>query len=206
MKTYNFIFFLYTFVFALIGIMIIAFSLQLININDVVFQLNEFYNNLNARISLATAGVIIVFLTLIFAQIVSSKQEREKTIAFSNPSGQVTITLVAVEDLIRRIGLGFAQIKDIRPDVIIRKKKGIEVSLRMVLKSEINIPEFTAQLQDTIKSKIQEIFGIEEDIIVKIHVAKILSRQEKIKERKKSTAVTEEEKEVNIPYQSFKGL
>ena len=206
MKTYNVIFFLYTFVIALMGVLIIAFSLHLVNINDVVFQLNEFYNNLNTRISLGTAGIIIVFLSLVFAQIVSAKQEREKTIAFTNPSGQVTITLLAVEDLIRKIGTGFPQIKELRPDVIIRKKKGIEVNLRLVLKTEINIPEFTARLQETIKIKIQEIFGIEENIIVKIHVAKILSRQEKTREKKKETEIIEEEKEINIPYQNFKRL
>jgi len=206
MRTYNYIFLFYTIVFICLGVLLIAFCLHVFELNTLVSLLNEYYTNLHSRISLTATGIAMVLLALLFAQIVSAKQEREKTIAFTNPSGQVTITLLAVEDLIRRISQDFPQIKELRPNVIIRKKKGIDVNIRLILKSEVNIPEFTAHLQETIKSKIQEIFGIEEAIMVKIYVAKILSQHEKTKEKNKDSSSYDKDKEINIPYQTFRNL
>lgn len=197
MKIYNVIILFYILISALLGTVILSFSLHIVDINDLVFQLNEMYNNINSRIALATGGISVILLSILFAQIISARHEREKTIAFNNPSGQVTITLFAVEDLIRKIGQELPQIKDIRPDVIATKKRGIQVNIRLVLKSETNIPEFTAQLQEIVKNRIQEILGVDEQIVVKIHVAKILTQQEKIKEK---IEIAAREKELKVPY------
>ena len=197
MKIYNAIIIFYILVSALLGAVILSFSLNLVELNDIVFQLNEINNDINARVVLAASGVLFILLALLFAQITSARRQREKTIAFNNPSGQVTITLFAVEDLLRKIGQELPQIKELRPNVIATKKRGIQVNIRLTLKSELNIPEFTAQLQETVKNRIQEIFGIDEQIVVRIHVAKILTQQEKIKRKEE---VITEEPEVKIPY------
>jgi uncharacterized alkaline shock family protein YloU len=56
--------------------------------------------------------------------------------------------------------------------------------LRVVLRSEANIPELTARLQDITKSKIQEVLGVEEPIFIKIHIVKIASVDEKDRKRR----------------------
>ncbi|MFC1645624.1 alkaline shock response membrane anchor protein AmaP [Candidatus Omnitrophota bacterium] len=200
MRILNAIIILFILLSAFLGTVILGFSLHLIELNDVIFQLNEVYNNLNARIGMGATGIFFILLAMLFAQVSSSSREREKTIAFNNPSGQVTITLFAVEDLIRRMGQELPQVKEIKPDVKATKKRGIQIRLRLVMKSEINIPEFTAQLQEMVKSRIREIFGIDEQIVVKIHVAKIVSQQEKAK-RKSDKSKDIEEEDIQIPYQ-----
>ena len=185
---------------AFLGTVVLSFSLHLIELNDIVFKLNELYSSFNARIALGTGGVFFILLALLLAQIGSSRREREKTIAFNNPSGQVTITLFAVEDLIRRMSQELPQIKELKPDVIATKKRGIQVKIRLILKSETNIPEFTAHLQEMVKNKIQEIFGIDEQIVVKIHVAKILTQQEKAK-RKTEEQTEIQEQNIQVPFQ-----
>lgn len=197
MKINNIIIIFYLLISVLIGTILLGFSLHLVELGDIEFQLSELYTNINTRIAIAASGAFLILLALLFAQITSSKREREKNIAFNNPSGQVTITLYAVEDLIRKIGLELPQVKDIRPDVIATKKRGIQVNIRLILKSEANIPEFTAQLQEIIKTRIQEIFGIDEQIVVKIHVAKILTQPEK---PKRKGEVISEGPELQPPY------
>jgi uncharacterized alkaline shock family protein YloU len=197
MKVYDIIIIFYIIVSALIGAVILSFSFNIVDINDLILRLNTIYNSSNARIVLTASGILFIIVSLLLAQITSAKREREKTIAFNNPSGQVTITLFAVEDLIKKIGQELPQVKELKPDVVAHKKRGIQVNIKLTLKSETNIPEFTAQLQEIVKSRIQEIFGIDEQIIVKIHVAKIITQPEKTK--KKNEAITEET-EVKIPY------
>jgi len=121
------------------------------------------------------AGVVVaasMLLSLGFARIIYGRQEQERIITFDNPLGRVTISLSALEDLVRRLAVSSPQIKEIRPDVI-STKRGLKVNARLVLRSDVNIAELTADLQDLIKRKIQEVLGREERILVRIHVIKI---------------------------------
>jgi len=66
----------------------------------------------------------------------------------------------------------------------VANKKGIIVDMRIILRSEANIPELTSRLQEITKSKIQEILGLEEQVIIRIHVAKISHDERDSRKRK----------------------
>jgi len=185
----------YTIIVCAIGTLMLAFSVRLLPFNQTVSALNNFYTDANLRLIIGLSGILLILIAYSFTQIILGRMQKERTIAFSNPSGRVTIALSAVEDLIKHIYIAASEIKELRPYVI-ATKKGIEVDLRLVLRTEANIPELTARLQEAVKSKLQEVLGIDEPILVKIHVAKIISREEKDKKPKK-------EQEVNIPFSNF---
>ena len=187
----------YTIIFAFIGTLAIAFAFHLIDINELMAQFIYAYNDLRMRIITGLSGLVFILLSFSAAQVITGKIQREKTIAFTNPNGQVTITLSAVEDLIKRLAHQLSEIKDAKADVK-ATKKGIDIRMRVVLRSETNIPDFTARLQDLIASKIQEVFGIDEPINVKIHVAKIIGFEDKQKKR------PEKNEEIDVPYQGLK--
>lgn len=188
--------FFYTSVLFLIAVTLIIFSLNWVPVNDISALLEYIQFSPSSRIITGLIGILLILISMSFAQLILGRLQREKTIAFNNPSGQVTISLSAVEDLIKRITAGIHEIKEIRPYVI-ATKKGIEVNLKLILRSEANIPDLTSRMQDLIKNKVQEILGIEEQIAVKIHVAKIISFEEKIGKRK------EQEEERAIPYSGY---
>jgi uncharacterized alkaline shock family protein YloU len=185
----------YTIIFAFLGTIAIAFAFHLFDLSDITRQLMFFYTEPRLRLVTGLSGLVFILLSFAAAQIITGKIQREKTIAFSNPNGQVTITLSAVEDLIKRLAHQFAEIKDAKADVK-ATKKGIDIRMRVVLRSETNIPDFTARLQDMIAGKIQEVFGIDEPINVKIHVAKIVTSDEKSKKKSDKTST----EEIQIPY------
>ena len=173
----------YTTVLSLVGGILIVVSLNWLPLEIINNWLGYLYSGFQTRFVLGSIGVLLILISISFAQLILGKIQRERTIAFSNPSGEITISLSAVEDLIVRLMRSLSEIKDAKPSVI-ATKKGIEIDLRISLKSELNIPEFTAQLQEMLKVKVGEILGIEEPIIIRIHVAKIASPQEKIEEKK----------------------
>ena len=173
----------YTSILTLIGGISILLALNWLPVQDIYAWLEYLQVNLQARIVFGLIGGLLILITYSFAQVILGRVQREKTIAFSSPSGQVTIALSAVEDLIIRMLKGSPEIKEARPNVI-AGKRGIEIDLRLILKSEVNIPDLTMQLQEMVKSKVQEILGIEEQIVVRIHVAKITSYEEKDKKPK----------------------
>jgi len=180
----------YATVIILTGSALIAFSLNLLTPQDINQVLLHIQDSLNSRLITGLSGLLLVLISVSFAQLILGRLQREKTIAFTTSSGEVTIALSAVEDLIRRLTGSLPEIKELRPDVI-ATKKGIIVDLRVILKKEVNIPELTLRLQDIVKARIQEVLGIEEQIIVKIHVAKIATTEEK---RRK-----DQEKESSVP-------
>jgi len=187
----------YTIIFAFIGALAMAFAFHLIDLTDIITKLTYAYDDLHTRLITGLSGLFFILLSFSAAQVITGKIQREKTIAFTNPNGQVTITLSAVEDLIKRLAHQLSEIKDAKADVK-ATKKGIDIRMRVVLRSETNIPDFTARLQDLIASKVQEVFGIDEPISVKIHVAKIIGFEDKQKKR------PEKNEEIAVPYQGLK--
>lgn len=179
----------YSAILILMGLIIITvailFSLQNnpIQTQDITDFFYYFQTSLSARIAAIFSGAILILISSWFADIILGRFHQEKTIAFPTDSGEVTIALSAVEDLIKRLTSYLPEIKELRPDVI-AGKKGIVVDLRVTLKSEANIPELTERLQKITRSKIQEVLGIEDEIIIKIHILKIVNPEEKERKRK----------------------
>lgn len=191
----------YAAILILIGIIMIIFSLNLLQPQDINNLLGYMQYSINSRIIVGLSGALLILISFSFAQLILGRFQREKTIAFTTSSGEVTIALSAVEDLIKRTAGTIPEIKELRPDVI-ATKKGIEVDLKVVLKSEANIPDLTASLQEITRSKIQEILGLEEQIIIKIHVAKIISVQDTDRKRKEKEQGSEKE-EPTIPFSGY---
>jgi len=187
----------YATVIILIGVAFIVFSLNLLPPQDINNVFIYIQNSPNSRIIVGLSGLLLILISFSFAQLILGRFQREKTIAFTTSSGEVTIALSAIEDLIRRLSGIIPEIKELRPDVI-ATKKGIIVDLRVVLKAEANIPELTGRLQDITRSKIQEVLGIEEQIIIKIHVTKIISIEQREKKRKEI-----EKEETTIPFSGY---
>lgn len=187
----------YAIIIILVGLILIIFSLNLVGPSEVTNLFSYMQYSANSRIITGLSGFLLILISISFAQLILGRFQREKTIAFTTSSGEVTIALSAVEDLIKRVGAILPEIKELRPDVI-ATKKGIVVDLRVILRSEANIPELTGRLQELTKSKIQEVLGLEEQIIIKIHVAKISSSEEKDKKRK-----DQDKEEPTIPYSGY---
>lgn len=186
----------YATVIILVGLVFILFSLNMLPTQDINNFISFVQNTPNSKIIIGLSGLLLILISFSFAQLILGRFQREKTIAFTTSSGEVTIALSAVEDLIRRLTHLIPEIKELRPNVI-ATKKGILVDLRVVLKSEANIPELTSRLQDMARSKIQEVLGVEEQIIIKIHVAKIIAIEEKKKKE------SEKLEQPTIPFSGY---
>ncbi len=151
----------YSIVIVLVGLGLIAFALNILPYDAVISFMAYAQNSINLKVIIGLSGLLLLLISISFAQLILGRFQREKTIAFATSSGQVTVSLSAVEDLIKRLTGVVPEIKELRPNVI-ASKKGIEVDLRVILRSEASIPELTARLQEITRSKIQEVLGLEE--------------------------------------------
>ncbi len=187
----------YVTIILFLGCFLLLFAFNAIDFPYLVKILKVSYTDHNLRIILGILGVVILVKNFIYAQAISDRKQREKTIAFDNPSGRVTVSLMAMEDLVRRVTLRSPEVKDIKTNII-ATKRGLDVSARLTLQSDVNIPDITSNLQETIKRKIQDTIGLEEPVNVRIHVMKIAVDDLKAKISEKKTA------ERSMPFQGYR--
>lgn len=176
----------YSVFFFIIGVLLVLMAVNIISKDMIGYTLDFIYTNPNMRLIIGITGGLLVIVTILVIQVIIGRMQMERTIAFDNPDGQVTISLSAIEDFIKRLTRQLPEIKELKPSVV-ATKKGVDIMTRLVLYSDTNIPEVTEKIQNIIKGRIQDILGIEEAISIKVHIAKIAQKEEpketKLKEK-----------------------
>ncbi|MFH1360565.1 MAG: alkaline shock response membrane anchor protein AmaP [Candidatus Omnitrophota bacterium] len=190
----------YVLIISVLSGAVILFATDVITLNDVSYYLRIVHNDptVNMAVTITSCGLII--FSFILARIISGNQQKERTIAFDNPSGRVSVSLVAVEDLVKRMLYKNPEVKDVKP-TIVAGKKGVSIEAKLVLRADVNIPEMTSKLQDTIKNKIQEILGLDETVTVRLHIIKMISDQSKSKGPRQDK---DQESETAVPFQGYR--
>lgn len=178
------------------SIAIIMFTLHIIDLSIVGELLDVVYHDTHVRFIVAGIAIGIICISLALENLIYGSRRRERTIAFDNPSGPVTVSLSALEDLIKRLSIQIHEIKEIRPTVL-ALRKGLDIDIKLILKLEANIPELTARLQDMVKRKIEETIGMEGKLNIHVHVIKIAL--EDIKGRKQISI-----EDPQVPFQGYR--
>ncbi len=121
-------------------------------------------------------GVVAVLIGLAFiaAQYLATK--REDCISFDSADGEVIIAISAIEDFVKRVTKSFWEVKDATPTIEPRDD-GVGVEMKVVLWDDKNIQSATSKIQKTIKSQIQDFFGLANVHQVKVFVVRTVSRE-----------------------------
>jgi len=119
-------------------------------------------------------GIAAVFVIagVIAPYRMEKKLRKNRRISFQNPDGEVTVSLSAIEDYIRKIAKSIPGIKDIRSRVDV-SKKGINITASVSISAAANIPEVTEKIQMQVKNSVQGMLGVEESINIKMHINRI---------------------------------
>ena len=90
----------------------------------------------------------------------------------------VSISLSAIEDFIKRSTSDIRGIKELKPWVRVARKN-LDVCCRVTLSSEANVLETTNKVQVEIKNRIQELVGSDNVSNVSVHVSRIVKKSQK---------------------------
>ena len=158
-----------------IGGILVSLSLGLLSPDELGDIVNYIYIQTNAKLILGIIGVMFIAGGLLTANLNLGRMRAQKTIAFENPEGQVTVSLSAIEDFIKKSVRHLPEVKELRSNVT-ASKKGINIVCRATIFADSNIPAITERIQSIVKSNVQEMLGVEETINIRIHVTKISSK------------------------------
>lgn len=184
---------IYILISFLVGSFLIGISLNIIDLNLLVAILEEqILHELNYRILTALTGFFIILLCIRFIQASIITSRKNRSLTFESPHGEVSITLLAIEDMIKKILEKKSEITHIKPLVNLRKN-GIEVVIKSYLSSEINIYELATDIQEKLKEKLKGVLGEDKEIKIRIEIKKM-----SVSEKQKRT-----EEELEVPFRNF---
>jgi uncharacterized alkaline shock family protein YloU len=172
----------YIFIIWTTGIAVILFVSHGFDLQTIQRLLTMVYSDNQSGAIAGICSGVIMLMSFLLARLIYGSRQRERTIAFENPTGGVTVSLTVFEDLIKRLIVQTPEVKEIRP-YMIATKKGLEVDIKLVLRHEVNIPDLTARFQDLVRRKIEEAVGMEGKINIRVHVTKISLKDIKSKNK-----------------------
>jgi uncharacterized alkaline shock family protein YloU len=169
--------FLYFIVMAFSGAVFLFAAVDIFPESLLTDTLGNIHSCIGARVALGVVGAVII-LTGLKVLIKSRKYKGgEKLITFQNPDGEVTVSVSAIESYVRRVARDLPGIADVKASAKVWKK-GISIASFVAVSAGTNIPEITENIQMTVKSKVQEMLGVEERITVTMNITKILKENE----------------------------
>ncbi len=109
---------------------------------------------------LAVLGSAFVLISVRLLLYSTGRMSGRQAIVHETPLGQIRVTLHAVENLIKKVVRQIKGVRDVKAYVTATKQNTIEVQLRAVVSPEINIPEVSTEIQQTVKEYILDVVGI----------------------------------------------
>lgn len=186
-----------------VGCSLLLFVLQVMDFGATVDFWALVYHDYNLRMIVGgTAGVLLVVNYVLFT-VYSVNIRRDKIIAFDNPAGRVSVSLSAMEEMVRRLLSKKQDVKDSRVSIG-ATRKGLDVRVRLTILSDVNIPGLTSRVQDSVRKKINDMIGLEEKINISIFVGRILAPELQGAE-KTDLAAENEAMEQNVPFHGYRG-
>ncbi|MFH1846710.1 MAG: alkaline shock response membrane anchor protein AmaP [Candidatus Omnitrophota bacterium] len=180
------------------GALFLAVALNLIVPEFWLEIINSISANFSYQAAAAVIGFLFVILGIVYPYRMEKRIKKNRIVAFQNPDGEVTVSLSAIEDYVRKIAKNILGIKDLRSRVDINKR-GINIITDVSMFSGANIPEVTEKIQMEVRNKVQSMLGIEKKINIKMHIRKIESKTEP-----SSGAMNEEMTgAMNVPYREI---
>jgi hypothetical protein len=155
-----------------IGGSLIGLAVNPINLVPLAKYLQtQILSDLLSRSIVFLSGVLLILFCMRYLQRVIYR--RERSVVYESEYGKVSVTLLAVEDMIRSILENTKELT--RPRVrVYPRKRNIEVIIRGNLLPEVNFVEFTRLVQERVKDKVQALLGTEKEIRVRIEIKKVV--------------------------------
>ncbi len=156
-----------------VGVLLIGVSWDPTVLNIAVTYLEgQFFSDYWLRVIAGLLGVLLILMCFSYLQRLLQRSRRDKSLTFESEQGKVSITLFAIEDMLRKILEARAEVSHIRVNVTLGKKC-IEVMTRGVLTAEVNLVEFTKEIQESVKEKMHTLLGEDKEVQVNLEIRKV---------------------------------
>lgn len=101
--------------------------------------------------------LLLASLRLLYVSLRGSNEQR--AVVHEYTLGQVRITIPAMEGLVKKVTYQIDGVREVKPRII-TTKDGVNITIRVAVAPDINIPDISKQIQHKVKDYLLEITGI----------------------------------------------
>lgn len=178
----RFLLFIFSLVVILGMIAILLFTFGVLSLEDTTSFLNRVYDDsATAAVLIASSCIMLILAGRFFYISVRTSSPTVPSIDQRTELGDVRISLDTVENLALKAAARTRGLKDLKARIKV-DQAGLEVELRTVVDGETSIPAITEEVQNGIKSHIEEITGIPVSR-VSVYVANVVQSAPAFKSR-----------------------
>ncbi len=117
------------------------------------------------------AIVILIGIRLIWVSIYRPQKNLRHVVLAENDLGQVNLSLSAVEDLANKAAGRIQGVKEVSSRMV-GVPQGVGLKVQASVTPDINVPDASAEIQNTIKEKVFEVTGLQVSS-VEVHIQSI---------------------------------
>ncbi len=195
--------FIYVMMVFFICCLVFSYVLEAFPIQTLMKFLHIAFLNEQYRLGVGIFVGILMLLTIVFYRIFLLSIQQDKVIAFDNPSGRVSVSLVALEDLIKRKISKLYEIREVKTKIRAKGRRGLQAKITLIMCSEGHIPDITSNVQSIVKNKIQDVIGLDEPVNISVFIGKIIP-DETHSQKSQEEVNGDNKTEPNIPFQGYR--
>lgn len=159
-------------VYLTIGSFLLIMSLRIVALEDVMTAVEQVYRDLWNSFEAFVIGFLFICVGLVFAKILIARARAEDSIVYQSSMGRVSVSLAAIEDIVRKALKKFLVVKDCKVKTNVQDGE-LEVIMRLILWSAMNVPDLIRDIQDEVKQKLARVLGMEYPLDIKAEVVKV---------------------------------
>lgn len=120
-------------------------------------ELGQALHQPGGRWAVGALGVVLLLasLRLLFTQLASGDG---KPVVYDTKMGQVEVSTTAISNLVRRIALQTAGVRDVKPKIH-SNDAGVQVSLRLWVSPDVSIPDLSREIEDKLGRYVERVVG-----------------------------------------------
>ena len=149
------IYILFSIVLLLAALLFMGLALSIWPFEQITLYVNLLYGNLYG----ALAALLILIISLWMLSKSFKPRETERLITRSTPHGDYMVSFTALESMVLTAVKGVEGIKDIEPQIQ-HKDQNLSILIKAVIVSDYEIPKVSQQVQESVKSYIEETAGV----------------------------------------------
>jgi hypothetical protein len=124
-------------------------------------------------------GGLLILAGLGALQMLSRSGRKVRYVNFATEGGEVSISMNAVRDFIRRIGAEFPAVLSIEPEIHMHFKNRVDIDLKVNVKAGYRVPELSGMLRTRVEEGLQDELGITGIRKIQVRISKIVGTPER---------------------------
>ncbi len=181
MKIVNFFVYIFSvFAFLTIGSLMIIVSLHVLSMEDALLKVQYIYDDSWKSLQMGATGVLFIFVGLILSKTLVKLVRRDDDVVLYGKWGYMTVSIRAVNDLVRKVLRKFDIIKEMKTETTVNGNK-LKIIADLSVVTGWNLPELINAIQSDISGRLKKMFGGEIELELAVNVTKILEPSSSLK-------------------------